>query len=213
MSNIDTLRAEKKRACPVFVAALTTKGIQLNDFCKLDITCSEHPLLSPANHLWLVWNHIHCNSKSSKSRPFNEHGKKYLAAIALPLNIYIYSCYYLGMLTHTHRETSHVKVVCKVVLWNIIELERKLTMFPQYTELCVYYHLWQDISYSVILIQNLCITCRDKHKQSLELSMETARQARMLNKTMLVPFWKSATQLPRWGKLADVGWQRRKTWP
>ena len=57
-SNIDTqkLKAKKsKRACLVFVMAQTTKSMQLNDFCKLDMTLSEHPMFSPTNQLWLVF--------------------------------------------------------------------------------------------------------------------------------------------------------------
>lgn len=48
--NIDTHTLSKKRASPVFVVAQTTKSIQLNDFCKLDITLSEHPMFSPATN-------------------------------------------------------------------------------------------------------------------------------------------------------------------
>ncbi len=35
----------------------------------------------------------------------------------------------------------------------------------------------------------------EKRKQSLALSMETGPQAQMLDKTMLVSFWKSVTQV------------------
>lgn len=50
----DTEPSKKKSTCPVFVAQ-TTKTIHPNDFCKLDITLSEHPMFGPATNYSTCW--------------------------------------------------------------------------------------------------------------------------------------------------------------
>ena len=82
ISKIDTHWEQKRKACPVFVVVRTTKSIQLNDFCKLDITVLEHPMFSPATNYSWCWTTFTITADEAKAHHLMNMGKIILAAMA-----------------------------------------------------------------------------------------------------------------------------------